>query len=190
MELIKTITYKNKKTNKYLKRGLFLCKSCGSHVERRMHNGKRDITCGCVRKNMLHGDSSKRLHNVWTNMMQRCFNSKVPRYRLYGGRGIKVCQGWKKYKVFKLWALENGYNENLQIDRIDNDGNYCPENCHFVTNAQNNRNTSRTKLDWPKVWIMRAFCKDRLLSHKRIAEIFGVSKEVVSSVSTYRNWKI
>lgn len=79
-------------------------------------------------------------------MKSRCYNEKDKRYNRYGGRGIKICKEWlDSYDEFEKWALENHYEESLSIDRIDNDGDYCPENCRFVTIKENNQNrcTSR-----------------------------------------------
>ena len=67
-------------------------------------------------------------------------------YERYGGRGISVCAEWHKAENFIKWALENGYKKWLQIDRIDNNGNYCPDNCRWVTAKQNSRNRRNTVL--------------------------------------------
>jgi hypothetical protein len=82
-----------------------------------------------------------RLYNIWGHMKKRCDNSKSANYKYYGGRGIKVCAGWLDYQVFAKWAYQNGYNDNLSIDRIDVNGNYEPSNCQWVTmkEQQNNR---------------------------------------------------
>jgi hypothetical protein len=85
-----------------------------------------------------HGDSCTILHKKWRSMKNRCNNSNEKRYYDYGGRGIKVCDEWNDdYIKFKDWALKNGYNEKLQIDRINNNGNYEPSNCRWVTQQQN-----------------------------------------------------
>ena len=72
-------------------------------------------------------------------MHYRCTNPNIVRYERYGGRGIRVCDQWKEYKVFKEWALSNGYTDNLTIDRIDSDGNYEPNNCQWLTKSENTR---------------------------------------------------
>lgn len=90
------------------------------------------------------------LKNVWTGMMRRCgFFKGAPAGLLahYAGRGITVCEEWRhSYKPFETWALANGYKPGLQLDRIDNNGNYSPENCRFVTSTQNTRNRRNTVL--------------------------------------------
>lgn len=86
-----------------------------------------------------------RLYCVWKTMILRCEDEKREKYPAYGGRGIKVCEEWHDVGTFFQWALENGYKHGLQIDRIDNNGNYCPENCHWVTAKENSRNRRNTK---------------------------------------------
>jgi hypothetical protein len=79
------------------------------------------------------------LYQVWNNMIQRCDYPQSSAWRWYGGRGISVCTEWYNAKVFLDWALAHGWQPGLQIDRIDNDGDYQPENCRFITRAENNR---------------------------------------------------
>lgn len=85
------------------------------------------------------------LFNTWQTMKNRCENPNRQKYKDYGGRGIKVCEEWHEAKNFILWALSNGYKKGLQLDRINNNGDYCPENCRFVTPKQNSRNRRNTK---------------------------------------------
>lgn len=78
------------------------------------------------------------LRSVWHNIKHRCYNPKDAHFKDYGARGIKVCDLWlNNYETFKEWCLENGYEKGLEIDRIDNSGDYCPSNCQFVTQAEN-----------------------------------------------------
>lgn len=97
--------------------------------------------------NPKHGlyRENKVLFNVWQTMKERCENPNRQKYKDYGGRGIKVCDEWHEASNFVKWALENGYEKGLQLDRIDNDGDYCPDNCRFVTAQENNRNRRNTK---------------------------------------------
>lgn len=110
----------------------------------------RTKSCGCMSstktigaRSYKHGMSQSRLHRIWTGMKSRCSNKKLPSYRRYGARGIFVCEEWvSSFETFKDWALANGYTKELTIDRIDNDKGYSPENCRWITLAENNRNRS------------------------------------------------
>jgi len=83
-----------------------------------------------------------RIYNVWSQMMYRCRNKKN---KLYGGKGITVCDEWKDFITFYLWAMNNGYNDELTIDRIDSNGNYEPSNCRLATYKQQNNNNSMNR---------------------------------------------
>lgn len=95
-------------------------------------------------KNTTHGKTGTSLYEVFKNMHRRCNNKKTWNYKNYGGRGIKICKEWQNNRaLFILWALDNGYRNNLQIDRIDNEKGYSPENCRWVTRSTNARNTRK-----------------------------------------------
>lgn len=96
-------------------------------------------SCGC--SHIKHGKSDTRLYNTWTNIKQRCYNPKNTYYYNYGGRGIQMCDEWRNsYEKFEEWALNNGYNDTLSIDRIDNDDDYTPQNCRWATKLQQDNN--------------------------------------------------
>lgn len=147
-----------KETKKRDSRGyvVWLCKcDCGKEkTARSSHLLNKGIkSCGCLRKDVgkanihyaianvfKHGRSETRLHQIWRGMKQRCLNPKKNGYKNYGGRGIKVCQEWiESFSSFYSWAITNGYLKTLDIDRIDNDGNYEPFNCQWITKSENIR---------------------------------------------------
>lgn len=108
-------------------------------------------SCGCMRSSRVtqfltrHGETHTRLYDIWVGMRQRCSDSKNIGYHRYGGRGITVCAEWQSYETFRDWALNNGYQDNLSLDRINNDGNYEPSNCRWATQRQQCNNTSKTR---------------------------------------------
>jgi hypothetical protein len=102
----------------------------------------------------IHGKRPSFYHS-WQNMKARCSNPKHPKYYRYGGRGVSVCEEWDTIQGFSAWALASGWQEGLSIDRINNDGNYCPENCHWVTQSENSRKKSTTKISFDDAQIIR-----------------------------------
>jgi len=94
-----------------------------------------------------HGEFGTRLYGIWGGLKTRCNNKQNQRYLDYGGRGIKICQEWNEsFEAFRDWSLKNGYKNNLEIDRKDNDSDYCPENCHWTTHKTNSRNKRNNRL--------------------------------------------
>ena len=129
--------------------GIYKCGFCGTEFRASTQDILRGMTrsCGCYQKRRMseliktHGLGYTRLYTIWTNMRARVFNNKHKKYSDYGGRGITICDDWKDdVKSFYDWAMSNGYSDKLSIDRIDNDGNYCPENCRWTTRVIQNRN--------------------------------------------------
>lgn len=109
------------------------------------------------------GESKTTLYRRYIDMKARCLNPQSCNYKYYGARGIKICTEWlgkDGFKNFKEWALKNGFKKSLSIDRIDNNGDYCPENCRWVTQSIQNM-TMRHKNTSGYVGICRHSSADR-----------------------------
>lgn len=169
-------------------------------------------SCGCyksesdarnVSRNHKHKQAGTRLYAIWRSMISRCCNENVECYPRYGGRGIKVCSDWQKYFVkFMEWAHANGYNDTLTIDRIDNDGDYKPSNCRWISRQEqcNNRRSnvmitidSETKslMEWCKIFGLEYHTiKSRILrgapADKIFANLKNANTEVTGKITLHR----
>lgn len=119
----------------------------------RLRNG-RTQSCGClniekvIKSNTKHSLSNHPLYKIRCGIIERCTKVENHAYKNYGGRGIKICPEWENsFVVFYEWAMENGYKKGLHIDRIDNNGDYTPDNCHFVEPKDNIAVGKRRKFD-------------------------------------------
>lgn len=128
-----------------------LC-DCGNEIVVRSNSLRRGLTksCGCLNKerapsHVVHNMSKTRIYRIYKAIKQRCCNKKSEDYKYYGGRGITVCDEWRNdFMAFYDWAMANGYTDNLTIDREDNDGNYEPSNCRWVTRKEQAHNKTNT----------------------------------------------
>ena len=169
-------------TDKKTRNPLWLCRcDCGKTTTVRGCNLRTGNTrsCGCgmhFKEGALNpkykgGHSRTRVHRIWTAMKSRCFNPSVRSYADYGGRGVVVCQEWKEnFEAFYEWSIENGYADNLTIERKNVHGNYCPENCRWATRKEQSRNTRANvylEIDGEKHLV----CD--------LAEMYGLSKSTI-----------
>lgn len=173
------------------KQAMWLCRcGCGKELIVVGYNLRRGKSQGCRScAATTHGENKTKLYRVWVDMRKRCYNKNSSGYKYYGGRGVSVCKEWAAYyETFRDWALENGYRRKLTIDRINNGGNYEPNNCRFVTMKQQQRNKrsnrliaingiKRTIAEWAEIagvkyatlWdrVNRGWCEERLLAPLR-----------------------
>jgi len=169
-----TVIKLHHKTQKYTidgkKKGhqyFWLCKcDCGNETIIPTSNLRKGLikSCGCLK--YTHHLSNTRLYRIYIGMKTRCYNSKSLSYKDYGGRGITICQEWlDDFMNFYNWAKDNGYSDNLSIDRINVNGNYEPSNCRWATQEEqsnNTRITNPTGIDIPRMYRFRKDIRDKL----------------------------
>lgn len=170
-----TVQYRAENTPQGKARWHCVCE-CGNEVDiisSRLKAG-RTLSCGCLQKEAarrtlyIHGETGSRLHNIWKDMIRRCEQKSRPSFDYYGGRGITICPEWRNdFSCFKKWADENGYSDELSIDRIDNDKGYCPENCRWATPVEQSRNRrGRVMVDYDgRRMCLSAWCEELGLSY-------------------------
>lgn len=123
-------------------------------------------SCGCLKHqsawNKTHGESKTKLYRHWVCMMRRCYDPKHTNYQNYGARGIKVCEEWHIYENFRDWTLKTRQDENLTCERMNNDGDYCPENCIWIPLGEqaNNRRSSVVIAYNGKTQNLMQWCKE------------------------------
>lgn len=128
---------------------------------------------------------NKRLYSIWINMKTRCYNPNVRGYKDYGGRGIGICDEWKKsFKSFYEWAIINGYSGNLTLDRKDVNGNYNPDNCKW-SNRIEQANNKRTTLKINGM-SLKKYCREHNISYR--AAHARKTKHPEMSIEEVVNW--
>ena len=155
----------------------------------------RSKSCGCIarektslrmiekhRKDGCDGRARTRLYSIWVDMKRRCEDSRHSTYANYGARGIKVCSDWtKSFDSFRQWALENGYSQQLSIDRINNDGDYTPDNCRWATAVIQGNNKRNNHL-------VTAFGETHTLTEWE--HISGIGRSTILSRINKHGWPV
>lgn len=206
--MLKVVEFSHKeKNNSGNYKYYWVCEcECGNIVTRRsdgLKSKKSVVSCGCYRKKVLeqhnfkinnpkktHGQTKTRLYKIYAKMKERCYDPNYPERHLYGGRGIKICQEWlDSFENFRDWALANGYNDKLSIDRIDPNKDYEPSNCRWADTyqqANNKRNNIQltymgetlTLPQWArKLNLPYSTLADRLRKGKSVEEILYPKKK-------------
>lgn len=121
----------------------------------------------------MPGAYHRPIYNSWQNMKSRCLRKSHPKYHRYGGRGIKICPEWIDIQGFYEWSLENGWQPGLTLDRIDNNGDYSPSNCRWVSVSENSRDKSTTKITFEQAKHIRERAANGECE-KELAEEHGV----------------
>lgn len=159
----------------------YVCQcDCGNTIILVPSRIKKRKSCGCYEKENLriisksaltHGKTNTRLYGIWCKMKDRCYNPNIEHYDCYGGRGITICDEWSNsFEVFYEWAMQNGYADNLSIDRINVNGNYEPNNCRWATKTEQMRNRRDT------VFVMY---KGNKIPISEVSEKYGIYKAYI-----------
>jgi len=192
------IVVKRVENNKWNK-SQWLCKcDCGNVkiIIARVLVLNKSQSCGCLQKEITYKRSLKhgyakrgnqtKTYITWAHMLQRCHNPKAKHYKYYGNRGIKVCDKWRSFKNFLKDMGERP--KGLTIERVDNDGNYEPDNCVWATRREQRRNNRYAKLNPLKVQVIKKLLKESKLKQWEIAEIFHVARVTINDINTDRHW--
>lgn len=184
-KILKDFGYKNGS-----RRALAICRVCRKEYEVDPNKLKYRKHCGCIKNGERVSKftrSHSRLLQIHKHMMKRCHNPNDQDFYNYGAKGILVCEEWfKKPDTFCEWALKNGYQDDLSIDRIDSSKGYFPENCRWADAIMQARNTSRNVLTLELAMQMR---KDRkTMTYRELANKYKVSQGTIAAVIYNRIW--
>ena len=148
-------------------------------------------SCGCLtierarEASTKHGLHKHPLYAIWHQMRERCYNPKCKAYKNYGARNIVICKNWlEDFLNFYNWAMENGYEKDLSIDRKDVNGNYEPNNCRWATPSEQSQNTRRTKIKPDQLEAIRQDTR----SNAKIAKDYGVNESTISRIRAGTTW--
>ena len=150
-------------------KNFYVCKcDCGSYKIINEQSLKRGLSksCGCLFNELRkkgfhkkHGKTDTRLYNIWCSMKQRCYNPNYLEFKYWGGKGVQICEEWRNdFGKFYDWAINNGYRDDLSIDRINGNLNYCPENCRWATAKEQANNQNK-----PKHHLIKKEVREKLL---------------------------
>lgn len=146
-------------------------------------------SCGCLNRELTkerslkHGLTGTRLYEIWQGIKKRCLNEKCKAYNDYGGRGLKIYEPWiNEFKLFYDWALLNGYNKDLSIDRINNNIGYYPDNCKFSTREEQNTNKRNTLTKDTVNLIRNIKLNNPSVTQLEISKRFNINKSTINQI--------
>ncbi len=178
------------------RRSMWLCE-CGNEKEIVFDNVRSGKTksCGClnieklITRSKTHDMTKSKAYSVYRNMIDRCYRKTNKAYRRYGGRGIKVCDRWLKGFLSFYEDMGDPPTNKYELDRENNNGNYTPENCRWVTRTVNARNSTATKLNTEAVKVIRYILKTHDNPVKLLAKLYKVSKVTIRDIKNNKTWK-
>lgn len=168
------------------------CRACYKLFEGQVQNLKVAKSCGCLKGKAIvcsYKASSKRLFGIYKNMISRCYNEAHKSFYNYGAKDIKVCWQWRDSPdSFCEWALSNGYQDNLSVDRVNGLKGYEPNNCRWVTVTEQNRNARSNVLNRELVKMIRNEDRGKM-KVQEIADKYGLNRTTTSSVLNFHTWR-
>ena len=165
------------------------------HLDKGLLDGHRNICKECAIRKAKDSRCRKMektdgLSEVLHSMKARCYNPKHHSYKRYGERGIDICQEWlANENQFYDWCRRHGYARGLQLDRIDNNRGYSPENCRFVTPSENQRNSSKCPYCEKEVAVIRRAYRLGAITQTSLAKFYGVTPSTISKICSKKVWK-
>lgn len=154
------------------------CIKCGFETEMKLSDIKRCKTCKHINSygnyiSYSYKWKNKRIKSIFWQMVNRCYNNQNKNYRFYGAKGIKICDEWLNNPIaFEQWALQNGYEDNLTIDRIDSNKDYCPNNCQWISREENTRKAGN--VNWINV-------DNKILTGRQWSEKLGLGINTINA---------
>ncbi len=178
------------RTDGKTRKAIIECKVCHRHYEAQAYYLKNRKHCGCLRPPELecsYRRSHSRLVTIYKCMRARCYYEKDICYKVYGAKGIRICDEWLEFPdLFCEWSINNGYEKRLQIDRIDNNKDYCPENCRWSDTKTQARNRKGIKLTMDKARTIRK--ESSFMSDKELADKYNVHTATIKHVLRNDRW--